>query len=147
MWFFQYIMNCWFNSNILNIWESKNYRSPLFQKHWRNWRFSWKNWKITSSFTIVIWFKKRFLRIMVNMLELGYLFIIIILKVLFCFGGVFGLLLHRGFVCNLFFFWMAPSLHPLSIRDTPCPHCYSLYILGDLLKHVNNVHPPLSLVS
>jgi hypothetical protein len=41
---------------------------------------------------------------------------------------------------------MAPSLCPLSVQDTPCFHCYNLYILGDLLKHVKSAHPLASLV-
>jgi hypothetical protein len=42
---------------------------------------------------------------------------------------------------------MAHSLHPPSIRDTPCFHCSSLYILGGLSRHVKGAHPLASLVS
>jgi hypothetical protein len=56
----------------------------------------------------------------------------------FCFLGVLGV--------AFFFPQMAPSLHPLLILDTPCPHCYGLYILGSLSKHLKSVHLPTSLV-
>jgi hypothetical protein len=29
----------------------------------------------------------------------------------------------------------------------PCPHCFGLYILGNLLRHVKSAHPLASLVS
>jgi hypothetical protein len=41
---------------------------------------------------------------------------------------------------------MAPSLHPLLVRNTPSPHCFGLYTLGSLSKHVKSVHPLDSLV-
>jgi hypothetical protein len=55
----------------------------------------------------------------------------------FCFLGVLGVT----------FFLMAPSLHPLSVRDTPCPHYFALFILGGLSKHVKSVRPLANLVS
>jgi hypothetical protein len=62
-------------------------------------------------------------------------------------GGVLlGLLLPRGFGCS-FFFLMAPSLHPPLVQNISCPHCFSLYILGGLSRHVKSVHPPTSLIS
>lgn len=55
----------------------------------------------------------------------------------FCFLGVLGVA----------FFWMAPSLHTSLIHDTPCPHCFGLYILGGLSTHIKNAHPPVNLIS
>jgi hypothetical protein len=57
-------------------------------------------------------------------------------------GGkwLFRLLVPKGFGCSLFFFGMAPSLHPLLIQDTPCLHCFGLYTLNGLSKHVKSAH-------
>jgi hypothetical protein len=41
---------------------------------------------------------------------------------------------------------MVPSLRPLSIRDTPSLHCFGLYTLGNLSRHVKGAHPLASLV-
>jgi hypothetical protein len=43
--------------------------------------------------------------------------------------------------------WMVFSLHPLSVWDTFCPHCSSLYTLSDLSRLVKNAHLLVSLVS
>ncbi len=48
---------------------------------------------------------------------------------------------------GFFFLGMALSLHPSLIRNTPCPHCSSLFTLGGLSRHVKNVYPPISLIS
>ncbi len=49
----------------------------------------------------------------------------------FCFLGVLGV---------SFFFGMASSLGPLLVQDTPCPHCFGLYILSGFSRHVKSVH-------
>ncbi len=67
---------------------------------------------------------------------------------LFVARGLLGLLFPRGFGCRfLFFFGMVFSLCPLSVRNTPCPHCFSLYTLSGLLRHVKSAHTPTSLIS
>jgi hypothetical protein len=68
--------------------------------------------------------------------------------VLGVFFWLLGLLLPKGFGCSLFFFlfWMAPFMHPPSIQDIPCLHCYGFYTLSDLSKHVKSAHLPTSLV-
>jgi hypothetical protein len=35
---------------------------------------------------------------------------------------------------------MASSLGPLLVQDTPCPHCFGLYILSGFSRHVKSVH-------
>jgi len=54
-----------------------------------------------------------------------------------CFLGVLGVA----------FFLMAPFLHTLLVHDTPCLHCFGLYVLGSLLRHVKSAHPLISLIS
>jgi hypothetical protein len=61
-------------------------------------------------------------------------------------GGCLGFCFLRVLGVGSFFL-MAPFLHPSSIRDTPCRHCFNLYILGSLSRHVKSVHPPISFVS
>jgi hypothetical protein len=61
-------------------------------------------------------------------------------------GGVLGVLIRKVFFFCFFFGQMAPSLRPLSVRDSLYIHCYGLYTLGDFLKHVKNVHPLINLV-
>jgi hypothetical protein len=41
---------------------------------------------------------------------------------------------------------MVPSLCLSSIQDTLYPFCFGIYILGNLLKHVNSAHPLAILV-
>jgi hypothetical protein len=58
----------------------------------------------------------------------------------FYFLGVLGVEFY-------FVFGMVFSLCPSSVRDTPCPHCFSLYTLSGLLRHVKSAHTPASLIS
>jgi len=42
---------------------------------------------------------------------------------------------------------MAPYLHPLLVQDAPCSHCFGLYTLSGLSRHVKNAHPHANLIS
>jgi hypothetical protein len=59
----------------------------------------------------------------------------------FCFLGVLGMFIFKKIIIMVLF------LCPPSMRDISCLHCSSLYILGDLLRHVKSAHPPASLIS
>jgi hypothetical protein len=93
-----------------------------------------------------------------------------LLEVLLLFWGgdeLFELLLPRVFGCSflglawvfafqsvvvlvyiyIYIILMAPSLCPPLVWNTPCPHCFGLYTLGGLSKHVKNAHPLAGFVS
>ncbi len=54
-------------------------------------------------------------------------------------GGCLGFY-FLGVLGVSFFFGMASSLGPLLVQDTPCPHCFGLYILSGFSRHVKSVH-------
>jgi hypothetical protein len=60
----------------------------------------------------------------------------------FFFLGVVGM-----FICLSFKFIMAPSCVPHMCEIPHCPHCFELYTLGSLLKHVKSAHPLATLIS
>ncbi len=65
----------------------------------------------------------------------------------FFFGGVGGggylgfHFLGFFFFLSCFCYQMVPLVCLSSVQDTLYPFCYGIYILGNLLKHVNSAHP------
>ncbi len=53
---------------------------------------------------------------------------------------------HESFRISFYFLIIFLMLCPLSVRNTPCLHYFSLYTLGSFLRHVKNVRLHVSLV-